>query len=307
MIKVENVVKKFDDKAVLNHLSLEIPSGIIMGLIGKSGAGKSSFIRLLAGLDEVDSGIIKLEGNQKVSMVFQDFGLLASKTAYENIELALRIKHIPTERRQQKIEEILNFVGLLELKNRYPSEMSGGQKQRIGIARALVSEPDILLCDEITSALDPETKSKIGLLLKKINEEKKTTILLVTHEMMLAKDICDQIAVMDGGKIIELNSVENICLLPQKTLTKSFMNELISQAPSPENIVNNFRYIYELLLSQEQYFTFQKEKPSGLIYNSQSLKIKNKQFFYLNFASNIRQLKVDSIVNERLGDNCGSI
>ncbi|GKQ43196.1 methionine import ATP-binding protein MetN [Companilactobacillus sp. RD055328] len=243
MITVQNVNKTFVNKnqefSVLHDVSLEIPEGVIYGIIGYSGAGKSTLIRLFNGLETPTSGDIKIDGQsivninktdlrlaqQQIGMVFQQFNLLASKTVLENVALPLKLIGVPKEQRQKRALEILEIVGLNDHDNKYPNQLSGGQKQRVAIARALIRNPKILLCDEATSALDPEATSSILKLLAKINREMKITIVMVTHEMEAVRRICQQIAVMESGKIVETGSVTQIFEHPNSAITKSIISE----------------------------------------------------------------------------------
>ncbi|MHA6259724.1 methionine ABC transporter ATP-binding protein [Sporosarcina sp. CAU 1771] len=232
----ERVVKGVDD------VSLTINKGEIFGIVGYSGAGKSSLIRCLNLLERPTSGTIlvdgvdltKLGGKQlrqarlKIGMIFQHFYLISQKTVYENIAFALRAANTPANKINERVEELLEMVGLSEKKNVYPAQLSGGQKQRVGIARALANNPSVLLCDEATSALDPNTTMSILRLLKKINRELKITIVLITHEMNVVKEICDRMAIMQSGKVIEDGSVYNIFSDPKTELTKEFISSVVS-------------------------------------------------------------------------------
>ena len=236
MIKIENIYKSFDHKNVLTNISLEIPKGSIYGIIGYSGAGKSTLIRIINALERPDSGKVFINNTElyspdkkkiqnekkKIGMIFQHFYLLNSKTVFDNVAIALKINKTDKKETEKRVMEILQFVGLENYKNSYPEQLSGGQKQRIGIARALVNNPKILLCDEATSALDPETTKQILELLQKINRELGVTIVLITHQMEVIKNICDRVAVLENGSIIEENDVFNIFAFPKKTTTQKF-------------------------------------------------------------------------------------
>lgn len=305
MIELKAITKLFDTTPVLKNLDLTIPESEIFGIIGKSGAGKSTLIRLLNKLELPTTGSVSLPSGSKISMVFQNDALLSSKTVYENVELALKLKGTPKEISKQKVRDVLNYVGMSDRHDAYPSELSGGQKQRVGIARALVTDPTILLCDEVTSALDPETKTIILELLKKINKEKKTTIIIVTHEMSVIKDVCDQVAVIEDGKIIEVDTVEKVCLTPKSKLAKSFMSELLF----PENLslenVDSEQLIYYLLMTQEQYYTFQKLTVSGIVFSVRTLFIKNKRYFSIYYSVSSSEddtEKMMTLQKERVGN-----
>ena len=215
MIEIKRVSKvyRLKDREVVavDDVSLTIEDGDIYGIIGYSGAGKSTLVRLINQLEVQDSGKIFIDGQDlgnlsqielrklrtKVGMIFQHFNLLWSRTVSENIELALEIAGNKDKRiRQQKVQELVELVGLTGRENAYPSELSGGQKQRVGIARALANDPRILLCDEATSALDPDTTKSILELLLKINKKLNITIIMITHQMEVVQRICNHIAVM---------------------------------------------------------------------------------------------------------------
>ena len=195
-----------------------MPKGAILGVIGRSGAGKSTLIRLVNGLERATSGRLLIEGEdvtgpergrlarppRKTGMIFQHFNLLSSRTVFDNVALPLEIAGAAEGRRSRtQVARLLALVGLADKSGRYPAELSGGQKQRVGIARALATEPKVLLCDEATSALDPETTKSILALLRQVNRELGITILLITHEIPVIKEICDRVAVIEDGRIVE--------------------------------------------------------------------------------------------------------
>ncbi|MNK07204.1 Methionine import ATP-binding protein MetN [compost metagenome] len=241
MIQLNNISKSFDVKATridaLKDISLSIQKGEIFGVIGASGAGKSTLIRCVNLLERPDSGQVIIENDdlmslsstglmlkrRKIGMIFQHFNLLSSRTVYGNISFPLELEGKSKEFISQKVLELLHLVGLEDKADVYPANLSGGQKQRVAIARALANDPYILLCDEATSALDPATTKSILKLLKKINTQLDLTILLITHEMDVIKSICDQVAVLDHGELIETGPVESIFANPQETTTKNFI------------------------------------------------------------------------------------
>lgn len=241
MIQLNNISKSFEVKAAridaLKDISLSIAKGEIFGVIGASGAGKSTLIRCVNLLERPDHGQVIIEEDdlmslsprdlmmkrRKIGMIFQHFNLLSSRTVYENISFPLELEGKSKEFISQKVSELLRLVGLEDKANVYPANLSGGQKQRVAIARALANDPYILLCDEATSALDPATTKSILKLLKKINKKLELTILLITHEMDVIKNICDQVAVLDHGKLIEAGPVETIFANPQEATTKNFI------------------------------------------------------------------------------------
>ena len=198
LIKLEKMNKKFEDFEI--NIGLEIFRGEIYGLIGKSGSGKSSILKMIQGILKYDSGKLYKDDKLEISYVFQDFNLLNNKTVFENVALPLRLRGKFDE---NKVEEAIKFVGLENRKYMYIASLSGGEKQRVGIARAIVSNPDLILCDEVTASLDKIVKNEILFLFKKINEEYGTSILLVTHELDVAKVLCDRVSVIQKGEILE--------------------------------------------------------------------------------------------------------
>ena len=243
MIRVENVSKTYTGKQgtveAVKDVSLEISRGEIFGVIGFSGAGKSTLIRLLNGLETVTSGHIYinekdittlkrkelLKERQKIAMICQHFNLLWSRTVEENIAFSLEIAGVPKAERKAKVAELIDLVGLTGREKSYPSQLSGGQKQRVGIARALANEPEVLLCDEATSALDPKTTKDILKLLVEINQELGLTIVLITHEMHVVRQICHRVAVMEEGRVVESGEVIEVFKNPQQPITKQFVGE----------------------------------------------------------------------------------
>ena len=224
----------------LNPTSLTIEDGQVFGLIGHSGAGKSTMLRLINRLEEPSGGKIIVDGEdvtafnasqlrgfrQQVGMIFQHFNLLASKTVADNVALPLTLAgELSRSEIDKRVTELLARVGLSDHAKKYPAQLSGGQKQRVGIARALSTNPKILLCDEATSALDPQTTASVLQLLAEINRELKLTIVLITHEMDVIRRVCDRVAVMDAGQIVEQGSVAEVFLHPQHATTKRFVQE----------------------------------------------------------------------------------
>ena len=241
MITLSNINVTFQEGNRRIHgvkdVSLQIKTGEIFGIIGYSGAGKSTLVRVINLLQKPTSGSVII-GNQslleltpaqlrqrrkKIGMIFQGFNLMESRTIFENVYYPLRRSKLSKQERHEKVISLLELVGLSTKLDVYPSQLSGGQKQRVAIARALANDPEILLCDEATSALDPSTTSSILQLLKKVNQELGLTIVIITHEMEVIKQICHRVAVMDGGCIIETNDIVSIFSKPQKELTKDFI------------------------------------------------------------------------------------
>lgn len=244
MITLKNIVKQYITKSgpltAVDQVNLTITKGEIFGIIGYSGAGKSTLIRLLNGLEQPTAGEVVVndlrfshikgkelrEARQKVSMVFQHFNLLWSRTVADNIAFPLEIAGVPKAQREVKVKELIQLVGLEGREHAYPSQLSGGQKQRVGIARALSNDPEVLLCDEATSALDPETTDAILDLLVSINERLGLTIVLITHEMHVIQKICNRVAVMEAGKVVETGEVLQVFRNPQAPITKRFVSQL---------------------------------------------------------------------------------
>ncbi|AMA72838.1 MULTISPECIES: methionine ABC transporter ATP-binding protein [Aneurinibacillus] len=251
MISVRNLEKIYGsgDKAVhaIKNANFEIKKGEIFGVIGFSGAGKSSLIRCINLLERPTSGEIivngtdltKLSSNElrkarrKIGMIFQHFNLLSSSTVFDNVAAPLKLSKAPKDVIQKKVTELLEVVGLSKRAHAYPSQLSGGQKQRVAIARALANDPEILLCDEATSALDPQTTESILDLLLDINKKYNLTIMLITHEMHVVKKICDRVAVMEEGKIVEMGSVLDIFSRPQTATTKNFIRNIFDDELPP--------------------------------------------------------------------------
>ncbi|RPD96124.1 ATP-binding cassette domain-containing protein [Candidatus Pantoea deserta] len=244
---IEALSKRYPGQAVdaLHNITLAIRRGEIFGIIGRSGAGKSTLIRCLNRLENPTSGRVVIDGTdisalsrkqlvawrRNTGMIFQHFNLLSAKTVRENIELPLKVAGVPAAERARKVDELLALVGLVERQHAWPSQLSGGQKQRVGIARALVHDPDLLLCDEATSALDPETTRAILALLKKINQQRHITIVLITHEMDVVHDLCHQVAVIDKGEIIERGPVWQVYSDPRQETTRQLLNPHFQTLP----------------------------------------------------------------------------
>ncbi|MDN5709329.1 MAG: methionine ABC transporter ATP-binding protein [Planococcus sp. (in: firmicutes)] len=246
MIQIEQLSKTYQTKhgtvKGVDDVTLEVKTGEIFGIVGYSGAGKSSLIRCINLLERPTSGTVKVGGQDltklrgdglrkarlKIGMIFQHFYLISQKTVAENISFALRAAGTPSKKIGARVDELLEMVGLSDKRNVYPAQLSGGQKQRVGIARALANEPAVLLCDEATSALDPNTTLSILRLLKDINRKLNITIVLITHEMNVVKEICDRMAVMQGGRVIEEGRVYDIFADPKTALTKEFISSVVS-------------------------------------------------------------------------------
>lgn len=268
MIEFKNISKHYQLKGqtirALDQINLQIPDGSIFGIIGYSGAGKSTLIRLINLLERPNDGQVIIhqkdftaldarslrQERANIGMIFQHFNLLQSKTVAANIEMPMKLLGWSKAEREKRLAELLEFIDLKHKKDAFPDELSGGQKQRVGIARALANHPKILLCDEATSALDPQTTKSVLDLLKKINKEQGITVVMVTHEMDVIESVCDYVAVMEQGKVIESGSTLEIFSQPQHPTTKSFIQTVLQQQ-LPVSILNslenkNHNSIYSL-------------------------------------------------------------
>lgn len=226
MIKIQNLNKYYGDTKVLKDVNMEISEGEIFGIIGHSGAGKSTLLRCINGLENYQEGSLTVQGkevkdlNEKdirelrknLGMIFQHFSLLERRTVFENVALPLECFKYSKAQIEKKVNNLLELVGLSDKKNVKPRNLSGGQKQRVAIARALALEPNVLLCDEATSALDPNTTKSILSLLEDINKKLNITIIVVTHQMEVIKQICTRVAVMEDGKVLEIEKTEDLFL-----------------------------------------------------------------------------------------------
>lgn len=242
MIDLKNIVKIFDTKDgnvhAVNDVSLHVDKGDIYGVIGFSGAGKSTLIRCINLLERPTKGEVIFNGEnleklsssnlrlrrRKMGMIFQHFNLMRSRTVYDNVAYPLKNTRLSKTEVKEKVNSLLKLVELDDRGNSYPSQLSGGQKQRVAIARALANDPDVLLCDEATSALDPQTTQSILALLKSLNEKLNLTIVLITHEMAVVKSICNKVAIMEAGKIVEEGNISDIFASPKHEVTKNFIN-----------------------------------------------------------------------------------
>lgn len=271
MISFESVSKVYESGGQSVHavddVTLTVEKGEIFGIIGFSGAGKSTLLRLVNMLERPTSGTILIDEKditslstkelrqlrQRIGMIFQGFNLFKSRTVYGNIAYPLRLAKLSKKEIKERVNELLKFVGLEDKADYYPEQLSGGQKQRVGIARALATSPDILICDEATSALDPETTTEILNLLKKVNREYNVTILLITHEMQVVKEICHRVAVMEKGKVIEEGILFDVFTKPKTKITKNFVRSIINDH-LPESVlakIQNGGLIYRLTFTGE--------------------------------------------------------
>ena len=259
MIKLDHITQTYKtpegrEFKALDDVSIEIRPGEIVSIIDRSGAGKSTLVRCINLLNRPSEGTVTVDGKnltelsedelresrRSIGMIFQHFNLLSSRTVYDNVALPLELVGTPKNVIREKVERLLKLVGLTEHAHKYPSQLSGGQKQRVGIARALTNDPKVLLSDEATSALDPETTVATLALLKRINKELGLTIVMITHEMQVVKQICERVVVMNYGKIVEQGKVVDIFMSPQHETTKALIGNVMAR-DMPASILDRFR------------------------------------------------------------------
>ncbi len=270
MIRLESISKTFQTKSgavtAVDDVTLEMQQGEIFGIIGFSGAGKSTLVRCMNLLERPTKGKVIIAGKdlmeleskelrkirRKIGMIFQHFNLMSSRTVYQNIAFPLRKSSLSKIEKEEKIRSLLQLVDLVDKKDAYPSQLSGGQKQRVAIARALANDPDVLLCDEATSALDPQTTKSILKLLKKVNQELNITVVLITHEMAVVKEICDRVAIMEKGRVVEYGDTVQLFAYPKQKITKDFIHT-----------AGNLEKVQELL--EEEHELLQLEDGSKLL------------------------------------------
>lgn len=254
IISFENLSKRYEKKGqtfvALDNVTFKVNKGDVYGLIGFSGAGKSTLLRMVNALETPTEGKVFVKGvdltslkegqlrevRKDIGMIFQEFNLLETKTVFDNIAIPLVLRHENKQKIKSRVEELLKFVGLEDKAKALPGELSGGQKQRVGIARALATEPEILLCDEATSALDPDTTESILNLLARVNKELNVTILFVTHTIRVVQKLCNKVAILEHGKLVENGSVIDIFSKPKSTIAKRFV-ETVIPSKIPESIV----------------------------------------------------------------------
>lgn len=254
IISFEKLSKRYEKKGqifvALDNVTFKVNKGDVYGLIGFSGAGKSTLLRMVNALETPTEGKVFVKGvdltslkesklreiRKDIGMIFQEFNLLETKTVFDNIAIPLVLRHENKQKIKARVEELLKFVGLEDKAKALPGELSGGQKQRVGIARALATEPEILLCDEATSALDPDTTESILNLLARVNKELNVTILFVTHTIRVVQKLCNKVAILEHGKLVENGSVIDIFSKPKSTIAKRFV-ETVIPSKIPESIV----------------------------------------------------------------------
>jgi len=254
MIELRGIHQAYGTHVALQGIDLRVEPGEVFGIIGRSGAGKSSLVRTINLLNRPTAGQVIVGGRElsalpeaqlrearrEIGLVFQHFNLLSSRTVAQNVALPLELAGVAPHEARKRVDELLDLVGLAAMRDRYPAQISGGQKQRVGIARALANRPKVLLSDEATSALDPETTRSILGLLKQINREFGLTVVLITHQMQVIKQVADRVAVIDAGRIVEQGPVIDVFTRPQHATTRSLIEEIVPQA-LPESVLARIR------------------------------------------------------------------
>lgn len=335
MIQLSHIEKIYDSPSgpvrALKDISLHIEKGDIYGIIGLSGAGKSTLVRCINLLERPTKGTVVVDGQEitamsdsqlraarkNIGMIFQHFNLLSSATVYENVAFPLELAKTNKDVIQKKVTELLELVGLADKADQYPSQLSGGQKQRVGIARALASDPKVLLCDEATSALDPQTTKSILELIKDINAKLKLTVVVITHEMQVIKEICDKVAVIQNGLIAENGPVLDVFINPQQPITKEFISVLMSNelpAGFDRSTISKDPIPNSVMLTRLTFIGAETDEPviSRLIKNfdlnvgivfGQIDHIKNVPFGRLMVAMEGRQIEIDHAIEYLKGKN----
>ena len=335
MIQLSHIEKIYDSPSgpvrALKDISLHIEKGDIYGIIGLSGAGKSTLVRCINLLERPTKGTVVVDGQEitamsdsqlraarkNIGMIFQHFNLLSSATVYENVAFPLELAKTNKDVIQKKVTELLELVGLADKADQYPSQLSGGQKQRVGIARALASDPKVLLCDEATSALDPQTTKSILELIKDINAKLKLTVVVITHEMQVIKEICDKVAVIQNGLIAENGPVLDVFINPQQPITKEFISVLMSNelpAGFDRSTISKDPIHNSVMLTRLTFIGAETDEPviSRLIKNfdlnvgivfGQIDHIKNVPFGRLMVAMEGRQMEIDHAIEYLKGKN----
>jgi D-methionine transport system ATP-binding protein len=264
MIQLQGITQAYGAHEALRGVDLQVAPGEIFGIIGRSGAGKSSLVRTINLLNRPKAGKVIVGGRElsalpeaqlraarrEIGLIFQHFNLLSSRTVAQNVALPLELAGVAPQETRRRVDELLDLVGLAAMRDRYPAQISGGQKQRVGIARALANRPKVLLSDEATSALDPETTRSILGLLKQINREFGLTIVLITHQMQVIKQIADRVAVIDAGRIVEQGPVIEVFTRPQHATTRSLIEEIVPQA-LPESVLARIRALMTAPTAQD--------------------------------------------------------
>jgi len=254
MVELQGIVQHYGEVQALRGIDLSVAPGEVFGVIGRSGAGKSSLVRTINLLNRPTSGRVVVDGRELtalpqaqlrearrgIGLVFQHFNLLSSRTVFGNVALPLELAGVRPQEVKRRVEELLDLVGLAALRDRYPAQISGGQKQRVGIARALANRPRVLLSDEATSALDPETTRSILALLRQINRDFGLTVVLITHQMQVIKQVADRVAVLDAGRVVEQGEVVQVFTHPRESVTRGLVEDVVPQK-LPESVVARIR------------------------------------------------------------------
>ncbi|UQA79793.1 ATP-binding cassette domain-containing protein [Gardnerella vaginalis] len=259
MIQIEHLYKTYSSgktkHEALKDINLTVESGEVFGILGSSGAGKSSLVRCINLLERPTSGKVVIDGKDitdaknrdlsnirsNIGMIFQNFSLFQQRTVLQNVTFPLELNHTNKNEREERAKYLLDLVGLKDLANRYPIQLSGGQQQRVAIARALANNPSIMLCDEATSALDSTTTAQILDLLRRINRDLNVTLVIITHSLAVARNICDRVAMIDGGKIVEIGDTSTLFKNPQSNILKTLIaNENVeNHRDNSKNIINS--------------------------------------------------------------------
>ncbi|WP_354515921.1 methionine ABC transporter ATP-binding protein [Paenarthrobacter sp. 4246] len=250
LVQGSNRGQRTEPVRAVDNVSLDIEEGTVVGIVGYSGAGKSTLVRLLNGLERPTQGQVFVKGQDisslpegqlrkvraGIGMIFQQFNLLKSRTVCGNVAYPLKVAGWPKEKIKPRVDELLEFVGIADKAGYYPRRLSGGQQQRVGIARALANAPDILLADEATSALDPETTRDVLRLLRRINKELGTTVVVITHEMHVVREICDTVVMMESGRVVEAGPTYSVFADPQSDSTQRFVSTAVHGTPEPDTV-----------------------------------------------------------------------
>ena len=254
MVELQGIVQHYGEVQALRGIDLAVAPGEVFGVIGRSGAGKSSLVRTINLLNRPTSGRVVVDGRELtalpeaqlrearrgIGLVFQHFNLLSSRTVFGNVALPLELAGVRPQEIKRRVDELLDLVGLAALSDRYPAQISGGQKQRVGIARALANRPRVLLSDEATSALDPETTRSILALLRQINRDFGLTVVLITHQMQVIKQVADRVAVLDAGRVVEQGEVVQVFTHPRESVTRGLVEDVVPQK-LPDGVVARIR------------------------------------------------------------------
>ncbi|NLO89475.1 MAG: methionine ABC transporter ATP-binding protein [Clostridia bacterium] len=319
MIEIKGLTKIYhtpgQEIRALDNVSLSVKKGEIFGIIGLSGAGKSTLVRCINMLEKPTAGQIIVDGQdvtalssselrsarQKIGMIFQHFNLLSSRTVFDNIMFPLEIAGVPRNEASKRVKELLELVGLSDKAQVYPGQLSGGQKQRVGIARALANEPKVLLSDEATSALDPQTTRSILGLLKDINQRLNITIVMITHDMNVIKEICDRVAVIHDSKIVEVGDVLEIFSNPRTPVSRDFINTVVNR-DIPEELLHRSKPLEGSMTARLIRVTFIGESAGDPVISSMVKKYDVKANILYGNIDRIKGKPFGNLTLELLGD-----